>query len=303
MIWVYICCTLTVLICCLAMAIAAYFAISVTRRGAEIALNSTPIDGPGAARDVSTPLSISYNPPNLPPFCESATDLWFVFVKNIFARNNIDVDNERLELTMRAMSVPVLERVRSLILDRNNLSYGSLKAALLSVFSYNSENKFQEFMGSSGFTGLKPTEILAKQRSCAAVFSDNGHFPNSLLKKLFLDKLPNNIAAILLALDIDDLDGLAKRADQLCKLSDSTIVDSAGDVKKTSTSCSSESTSFNSSQLRSPRTTGSPPQPNYHNVQKRLCRYHQQFGRRAFRCVQPCDWIPEREHHLNTVGQ
>ena len=127
------------------------------------------------------------------------------------------------------------------------------------------------------------------------MFSDNGHFPNSLLKKLFLDKLTNNIAANLLALDIDDLDGLAKRADPMCKLSDSIIVDSAGDVKKTSTSCSSESTSFNSSQLRSPRTTGGPFQANYHNVRRRLCRYHQQFGRRAFRCVQSCDWIPERE--------
>ena len=47
-------------------------------------------------------------------------------------------------------------------------------------------------MGSSGFTGLKPAEILAKSCSCAAVFFDNGHFPNSLLKKLFLDKLPQH---------------------------------------------------------------------------------------------------------------
>ena len=133
------------------MAIAACFAISVTGRGAEIALNSTPNYGPGAARDESTPLSVSCNPLNLPPFYELAPDLWFVLAENFFARNNIDVDNERLELTMRAMSVPVLERVRSLILDRNNLSYGPLKVALLSFFSCNSENKFQELMGSSGF--------------------------------------------------------------------------------------------------------------------------------------------------------
>ena len=80
---------------------------------------------------------------NLPPFHKLASDLWFASAENIFARNNIDVDNERLELTMRDMSVPVLERIRSLILESENLSYGSLKAALLSVFPLTRKTAFR----------------------------------------------------------------------------------------------------------------------------------------------------------------
>ena len=89
-----------------------------------------------------------------------------------------------------------------------------------------------------------------------------------MLKKLFMDKLPNGVSRLLAATGETDLDILAERAD---------------DIVATPTTTT---TSF----LRAKNVWN-----NYPRHKNELCFHHDKFGHNTNKCVSPCNWQGSRE--------
>ena len=117
----------------------------------------------------------------------------------------------------------------------------------------------------------RPTEMLRKLKRLMITGNDK-EVEIPLLKKFFIDKLPNDVRRLLAATGEIDQDILAKRAD---------------DIVATPTT---STTSF-------PRARN--VWNNYPRHKNELCFYHNKFGHHANKCVLPCTWHRSRESQSN----
>lgn len=270
--------------------------------------------------NVGTPLSNQSNNSStqclstlkIPPFWSGRPDLWFLQVESQFKIKNITSPSTKYDYLVASLPTETMELVSDYLLNPSSGNkYDGLKTLLLSRSRDSEERRLDALLHKVELGDYKPSDLYRKMESLAG---GNSLVNSSLLKKLWLNKLPPHVQTCIIAIESShSLDDLFKIADR--------IYDAATTAKISVVSqpCTSDNQNLSAtinqlserikrlevqtsklnrrSRSRSRSTYKSnsfqrKATPSRHS--NPICHYHQRFGSKARNCVSPCNKANEK---------
>lgn len=206
----------------------------------------------------------------LPTFWSSNPRAWFVQADAQFAIRNIKEDQTKYYYVIAALDQDTAVRCVE-FLERPPVSdvYRQLRDFLIRRFELSEEERGDRLLDIGDLGDRRPSELMD------SILQLNGSAPQHfLLRRIFLRALPPALRNALATSTTEDLRDLAREADRAL----------ASTKKSTSVTalCSAEAAAYGEEHVVD--AVGA--------RRRHLCKFHVQFGVRARRCVQPCDWKP-----------
>lgn len=272
----------------------------------DVASNDMPVNPP-------PPIEISRVTVKAPPFWRANPALWFCQLEAQFQMNQIYSDKTKYYTVVAAIESTILDQVSDLVLNPPSVDmYNNLKRRLLDVFAVSEQSRLKKLLGEIEIADRKPSCLLREMRNLAgtSVSAD-------ILRTLWLQRLPNNIQAIL-SVSSEDLDRLVVMADKIYETT------SGSEISKVSTrstdnplECQIAELTRQVSELRSqvsrqnynnhPSRNRSSSRSNSHKrsltphssadkqsnhslSDPKICWYHRKYGDKASSCVGNCNY-------------
>uniref|UniRef100_A0A5S6Q4X7 Retrotransposon gag domain-containing protein n=1 Tax=Trichuris muris TaxID=70415 RepID=A0A5S6Q4X7_TRIMR len=247
----------------------------------------------------------------LPPFWPDRPALWFAQVEAQFTVSGITQDATKFAYVVSQLESRYAAEVEDLIINPPPTdAYARLRSELIRRVSLSEEQRVRQLLTEEVLGDRKPSQFLRHLRSLAGptVVQD------SLLRTLWLQRLPLQMQAILQTQADSELDKIAELADKILEVTPTSLTAAAAHQCEAVTSpmmnhlaqrieqLSSEVASlrrWRSSSRPRPRPvsrdgrqhsrdSGSPVAQGDNN--RRVCWFHRRFGKRARKCEQPCDF-------------
>lgn len=258
----------------------------------------------------------------LPEFWTNDPEIWFIHIEAQFATRNIRNDNSMYQAVVGALKPEVLREVSDILrAPPPQDKYNYLKTNLIKRFTDSVDRQLYKLLTELELGNRKPSQLLREMRTLAGTRASE-----ELLRSRWLALLPDIVCKILKAVQNNStLDELAEAADSAMENHTSSKVMSTGfqalplGVQAISTGALQSKTNFSldarnsieqrlsslekametlansfselsnklneSSKSRS-RSRSRTPGASGH------CFYHNRFGERAHRCLQPCSFRP-----------
>lgn len=252
---------------------------------------------------------LQYNPNiKLPQFWTQCPQAWFIQVDTLFELHNVNNDNTKFQHIIASLSQEVILKVLHFIQNPPNIDkYNALKNSLLEKYSLSEDKRFEEIISDTHLGDRKPSELFEEMVTLSGPLS---FISRDLIFKLWQRKLPNNVQIHLVSSGLHSFDERVALADKINQMyrPDISVVNSSEthptEVLKnvahlTSMLCENvnkmaldicELKNINESYKRN----------NKNNYNKDVCWYHQRFGNRALKCVEPCKYFSEfQSRNLN----
>lgn len=148
-------------------------------------------------------------------FYETEPELWFIVVESQFAARKITNEKTRYSHVVANLNCSTASQVKDLLKTPfAEGHYDKLKQQLISIYAETASEKFRKLISNAEIGDKKPSQFLHYMKSLA----DNS-ITNDFIKKLWIQRLPAASRAVLSA-SKDELDDLAKMADQMWEVSD-----------------------------------------------------------------------------------
>ena len=152
-----------------------------------------------------------HNLVKLPTLWDTDQDLWFTTIENIFQLHRVTSERDRFELTLGALDLRHLQKIRCVIQDLHpDFPYSQVKQALTKAYSVPKREQLNELLYHTSLKDRRPTKLLAHMRELLGTRDSP-----ELLEKLFMDKLPSDVRRIVVASRAENLDNIAERADRV----------------------------------------------------------------------------------------
>ena len=161
-----------------------------------------------------TPFTHSANV-SLPPFWESNVELWFSTAEHAFRVNGIFNEHKRFSLLLGALDIKMIQKIQHVVRPPTSYPYQDVKKALIKACKLNENDCLDILFNRTEVGDRKPSEMLSEMRQLLEAYDADKTHTNEVLKKLFLDKLPQQARTILAANLETNLDLLALRADEV----------------------------------------------------------------------------------------
>lgn len=233
----------------------------------------------------------------VPPFWKQNIQLWFSQVEAAFQLSGITNDDTKYASLVSSIDSESLNYVSDLIYTPPQQDkYDTLKRRLLSEFAESDGKRLKKLLNELQLGDSKPSTLLRQMRDLAA-----GQLNDEFLQKLWLQRLPTNIQAILSASN-ENLPQLTVLADKIHDITDSAEVYSVNNTETVAAIASPtlsdlqkqierltlqvEKLSQGRSRSQSRNRSRNPAYSNNEN----FCYYHNRFGRYARQCRQPCSF-------------
>lgn len=236
----------------------------------------------------------------LPPFWPADPQLWFVQVESQFATRRITADMTKFHHVVSSLSPTIATEVRDLLLTPPAVdAYSTLKAQLIRRTSASEEKRLQQLLTAEELGDRTPTQLLRRMEQLLGDKATT--IDESLLRELFLQRLPSNVRMVLAS--AGDI-GLAKIAE---------LADKIMEVSTPSPNISAAHTQSSRDEVRELRaevarladlvaklqghrgrraSRGRSPAGRRSRSSSRTdsgeCWYHQRFGAEALKCKPPC---------------
>ena len=239
----------------------------------------------------------------LPPFWPANPRIWFVQVEAQFSRRGITASRTKYEEVICALPTEYATEVQDLLLDPpDDQPYEKLKKLLITRIADSESQKLRQLLTAEELGDRKPSHLLRKMQ---ALLGDKAKMiDSSLLRELFLQRLPANVQMILASADAMTVDKLADMADRIMEAATPTISSvhgppEGGDLRKIIREEVAAALSERSrpqfysggnrgGRNRSRRRSGSRGRAKQEPKQEGVCWYHQRFGDNAQKCRPPC---------------
>ena len=205
----------------------------------------------------------------LPEFWQANPAGWFRTVESQFTLRGITVDDTKFHYVVASLGSSTsaeLEGFLNTPLAANK--YEAIKKELLKIYQLTPQAKKRLLMNLPDLGDRKPTEMLRYMKTLHQTAKDD-----VLFMVIFTSKLPASVRPILAAMECDDIDVLAARADEVMAEQTSQSTQAAATLMPISRSGPSSSKVSQSK----PKSDG-------------VCRYHKRWGKDANRCLKPCTW-------------
>lgn len=264
----------------------------------------------------SAPATVAAASIKLPPFWPTDPEVWFLQVEAQFSTRGVVSQKTRFEYIISSLSPEIVTEVRDLLLSPpTDNPYDVLKAELIRRTAASEQKKLQQLLGGEELGDRKPSQLLRRMQQLLGDKLGSSPDTTSLLRELFLQRLPANVRMVLASVDsTTDLLKVAEMADKILEVAaPTTIATLSTELPPTPPSLphpvSSPSSDIQqlreevarltslvqsmSSRHRSPRKSrrrSASPAAQSNNDQPTLCWYHHKFGEAARNCKAPCSW-------------
>jgi len=189
----------------------------------------------------------------LPKVWPSNIELWFAQVESQFALRNITADETKYHHVVAVLDENCARRAAAVISNPPYVDkYETLKDVLLQRCGLSELARAQQLLHLQGLGDRRPTQLLSDMQALRGKMD-----LEVLFRALFLEQMPEDVR-MTLASSTADIEKLASDADEMVQSKAST-----------------------------------PPVFAIAKSDRRpWCYYHKKFGKKARRCVAPCDFRP-----------
>ena len=259
------------------------------------------------ALPLTSPAPISAVTIKIPPFWPTDPEVWFAQVEAQFATKGITVQKTKFDHVVASLSPEYAREVRDLILKPPTTDpYDELKNQLVKRTTASESRRLQQLFNKEELGDRTPSQLLRHMKQLLGDKSTTAD--HTFLRELFLQRLPQGVRMVLAATtkESDDLETVAALADKVGEVATPTVsaVETptlSSEVEQLRQEISSLKTLVQSHQRPRPRSKSrqrtyayktSPPPPNPSDTSScpTLCWYHSRFGKKAAKCIQPCNW-------------
>lgn len=234
----------------------------------------------------------------LPDFWKSDPAMWFAQAEAQFVLGGVTRDETKFYHIVAKVDHTVLCHISDLVANPPEAQkYDAIKARLLNRFELSAQAKMERLLNTCDLGDMKPTHLLAKMQDLAAGLNVD----DSLMKLLFLQRLPANVKAVLTIHD-GTLSKLAEMADKM--------LDSVYPHVAATSAAASESTAgavlnrdelndqiaYLTAEIRKLKAPGAYRSRSSSRVRSsdrnrlETCWYHRKYGDRARQCREPCGY-------------
>lgn len=233
----------------------------------------------------------------LPIFWPADPTLWFIQAESQFNVAKVTSSRTKFDHVVSVLPHDVISEVRDIIVSSSsdNDPYKSLKEAIIQRTASSERDRLQLLMSKEELEHRKPTQMLRRmQQLLGAQFES---FDKSLLKELFLQKLPSSVQRVLASMPpATAIDQLAETADRVSDIETASV---ATVHARTDSDRLSKLEAQVAELLQLMRARKSPT-PHRHGrassqrpkspTRSNMCFFHEKFGTSARKCQKPCSF-------------
>lgn len=172
--------------------------------------------------ETQPPPNMPHVTPRLPTFISTDPELWFLQIDS-FLPGALS-EQERYSHIMAALPHTTVQRIRDAfpLFTASTTPYTLLKQTLIARLAPSQEDRLHQLLANESLGDRLPTEMMT--RMLALIGSNPTTREVSIIKQLFMKKLPQEIQAVLAIVDPNlPLQTLAEAADRVIKLKAPTI--------------------------------------------------------------------------------
>ncbi|XP_048005996.1 uncharacterized protein LOC125241518 [Leguminivora glycinivorella] len=234
----------------------------------------------------------------LPPFWADKPKVWFAQAECQFHVAGITSDMTKFSHVISIIDQKLIGEIEDLVLDPpKEDKYETLKKELIRRLAVSEQERVDRLVSEEELGDNKPSTFLRRLRSLAGTTKDE-----TLLRQLWMRRLPTNVQAILAAHTDLSLEKLAGLADNIIEVSpgsskvnkiDNTCPSSdMASLKECIEQLTMQVASLAGSQARGRSRNRSSSRTRSRNGSptSRRCWYHRKYGTKATKCISPCNW-------------
>ncbi|XP_039440843.1 uncharacterized protein LOC120421678 [Culex pipiens pallens] len=223
----------------------------------------------------------------LPDFWKSDPAMWFAQAESQFVLAGVNKDETKFHHIVAKIDQTVICHVADLVRKPPEAGkYEAIKERLIVRFELTAQEKMEKLLGTCDLGDFRPTHLLSRMQELASGLKVD----DSLLRMLFLQRLPANMRSVL-SINDGSLSKLAEMGDKMAKL-----VPQTSAVKTSAEPDSQESlvdqVATLTAELRrmkaQPERRRSRSASRKRDEENSICWYHRKYGSRADRCRSPC---------------
>lgn len=176
---------------------------------------------PTGETSISAP-SVQHYAIRLPPFWTPNPTVWFIQVECQFALGRITSQLTKFQHVVSALPQEIAAQLLDVLAAPPAANpYDALKAAVLQRTTASERKRFQELLSAEDLGDRRPTELLRHMQNLLGERAVT--FDSTLLKQLFLQRLPPTVQMILASASALSLQELAVLADKVMEVSPGSI--------------------------------------------------------------------------------
>ncbi|CAH2101618.1 unnamed protein product [Euphydryas editha] len=245
----------------------------------------------------------------LPPFWPGRVVAWFAQAEANFEISGIKTDNTKYNHVLSVLPERVAADIEDILIDppKEN-KYIFLKSELIRRLSASEEKRVNQLLSDVELGERKPSQFLRHLRSLAGSSLQD----ESILRQLWLRRLPQQVQAILAAQADLPLQKVAELADRIVEVSPiahsvfaanaSVQDDPLQAINNRLDQLAKQVAAISSgrSRHRNNRSISRNRSKSSDRSVSDLCWYHRRFKSKANRCTKPCSWTPAENLKDNT---
>lgn len=269
----------------------------------------------GFATNANSNSTPTYNAKYPPPKMESEyLQYWFVKLERWFENMNVHNDHAKFNTLVGLIEHRQMTHVLDVVMTPPPVNqYNTLKQAMMTTLSDSQQIRYQKLINAGELGDQKPSFRLNELRRLAG-----GDMNDVLMKQIWLNQLPSEIRAVLAVCHDQDLNSLAKKADDvaegLAPKRVAAVTHTAPFEEPQFVSEIREAIEQIQRELRSPRATNTQANNrsrssnrNRSSSRRRsdstdtesVCWYHRTFAEESQKCRQPCKHFEDFQKSKN----
>lgn len=161
-------------------------------------------------------------PIKLPPFWSRCPQAWFLTIENLFTMRSIQSDSRKFQHVLAALPEDIVMSVLDIVQNPSGgAMYSKLKETLIARHSLSEKHRLDSLFSKTEMGDQKPSEFY---RYLELNAGGPDTFNRSLLLKLWMARLPNNISIALVGSGKTDIEEVLPLADRIWEASNTSSV-------------------------------------------------------------------------------
>lgn len=233
----------------------------------------------------------------MPPFWSEEPELWFAQLESQYIICGINQDATKYAYALSQIDTKVAREIKDIVAaPPTDDKYSTLKRTLIQRLSASQEQRTRQLLEHEELGDRKPSQFLRHLQSLAGSL-----VPNSLLRTLWLGRLPAQMQVILATRNEDHLEEVAEQADRIHEVNYRAVVAAVEPTERAGKTLEDQmqeltkqvaalTSQFGKHQRRWKRDRSRSRSRSRNSKDKEgHCFYHQRFKEKARKCEQLCN--------------
>lgn len=239
---------------------------------------------------------------HMPVFKPDDINAWFRRVEHWFSLQRITREEDRYSFLASQIDHPAVSYMPEWSTQPPENPYTVVKKKMIAIFEDSTQTRIQKLLEQKPLGDMKPSLMLAEMRNVAIGVDD------TVLRNLWLNRLPPAAKSVITILSNSTLDEAAKAADDVMETVNnaskinqiSTESATINELKATINSLAKAIENMNANRGRTQsrsneKSNQRTPSKSRDESKSSICRFHRKFGADARRCLLPCSFSKANE--------